>query len=71
MRDLLLKKNELCRLSKDLRSAKFDLYMAKEDVTHLIKVQNDIYHRFKFYDNFIKNRRKVKNERKEIHTKEE
>ena len=70
MRDLLIKRNELCRLSKDLRSAKFDMYIEKEDVTNLIKIQNDVYHRFKFYDEYIKNRRIVKNERKEICSKE-
>lgn len=70
MRDLLIKRNELCRLSKDLRSAKFDMYIEKEDVTNLIKVQNDVYHRFKFYDEYIKNRRLAKNERKKVHTKE-
>lgn len=70
MRDIYLKRNELCRLSKDLRSAKFDMYINKEDVTNLIKVQNDIWNRYKFYDNFIKNRRIVKDGRKEICTKE-
>lgn len=70
MRDLLIKRNELCRLSKDLRSAKFDMYIEKEDVTNLIKVQNDVYHRFKFYDEYIKNRRIAKNERKKVHTEE-
>lgn len=69
MRDLLIKRNELCRLSKDLRSAKFDMYINKEDVTNLIKVQNDVYQRWKFYDNYIRNRRNVKNEQ-EICTKE-
>ena len=70
MRDIYLKRNELCRLSKDIRSAKFDMYVNKEDVTNLIKVQTDIWNRYKFYDNFIKNRRIVKDGRKEIRSKE-
>ena len=70
MRDIYLKRNELCRLSKDIRSAKFDMYVNKEDVTNLIKVQTDIWNRYKFYDNFIKNRRIVKDGRKEIRFKE-
>ena len=42
MRDLLDKRNELCKLSQNLRVVKFDTYLAKEDVTHLIEVQVDI-----------------------------
>jgi hypothetical protein len=70
MRDLLDKRNELCKLSQNLRVVKFDSFLAKEDISHLIEVQDQVYKRWKFYDNFIKNRRIVKNERKEICTKE-
>ena len=69
MRDLYLKRNELRELSKNLRSCKFDMQIAKEDVTHIIKVQNDVWNRYKFYDNYIKIGGKI-NGRKKVHIKE-
>ena len=69
MRDLYLKRKQLCELSKNLRSVKFDLGLEKKDINYLIKQQNDVYKRFKFYDNYIKIGGRLKNEQ-EICTKE-
>ena len=60
MNNLYLKKNELCRLSKELKSLKFDLYISKEDSKKLTEVQNDIYKRFIFYKQYLEERGKLK-----------
>ena len=54
MRELYLKRNELNKLSQNLRSAKFEDGISKEQVTKLVETQKDVYNRFKFYDNFLK-----------------
>lgn len=68
MRDLYLKRKQLCELSKNLRSVKFDLGLEKKDINYLIRQQNDVYKRFKFYDNYIKIGGKLRSEI--LHTKE-
>ena len=62
MRDLYLKRKQLCDLSMNLRSVKFDAGLDKKDINYLIKQQNDAYKRFKFYDNYIKIGGKLKSE---------
>ena len=68
MRDIYLKRNELNELSQKLRVAKFDINIKDDQVTKIIKVQNEVYQKYKFYDNYIKIGGKVKNE--VLHTKE-
>ena len=68
MKDLYLKRNELNRISQKLRVAKFMGDISKEKVTELMKTQDEIYKRWKFYDNYIKIGGKIYG--KEIHTKE-
>lgn len=70
MRDLYLKRNKLCDLSFMLRNEQFNAYLNKEQLSLIIKNRKEVYKRFKFYDNFIKNRRIVKDGRKEIRSKE-
>ena len=54
MRDLYLKRNELNELSQNLRTAKFQDGISREQVIKIFEVQKDVYNRFKFYDNFLK-----------------
>ena len=68
MRDLYLKRKRLCDISMNLRSLKFEVGMNKEEIDKIIKIQNDAYKRFKFYDNYIKIGGKLKSEI--LHTKE-
>jgi len=61
MRDLYIKRNELCSKSNKLQVAKWDIKLSKDKVTDLIKKQDDVYKRYKFYDNYIKIRGEMKN----------
>ena len=62
MGNIYLKRNELNNLSQTLRVVKFDTRFSKEQVFKLIKRQDEVYKRYKFYDNFIKIGGKVRNE---------
>ena len=68
MRELYLKRNELNEISQNLRSAKFDLNLTKEQVKHLVEEQQKVYDKYKFYDNFIKIGGKIYG--KEVRSKE-
>ena len=68
MRDLYLRRKQLCDTSMNLRSLKFEVGMEKEEIDKIIKIQNEAYKRWKFYDNYLKIGGKVKNEI--LHTKE-
>jgi hypothetical protein len=68
MRDIYLKRNELNHLSQKLRVAKFDSGISREKVTELINKQQEVYNRYKFYDNFLKIGGKINGEK--IYTKE-
>lgn len=61
MRDLYIKRNELCNKSTELQVAKWDIKLSKDKITDLIKKQDDVYKRYKFYDNIIKIRGEMKN----------
>ena len=61
MRDLYIKRNELCKKSCDMRTAKWDLDIKSELVDDLVKEQDKVYKRYKFYDNYLKEREKLKN----------
>ena len=61
MRDLYIKRNELCKKSCDMRTAKWDLDIKPELVDELVKEQDKVYKRFKFYDSYLKEREKLKN----------
>ena len=61
MRDLYIKRNELRKKSCDMRTAKWDLDIKPELVDDLVKEQDKVYKRYKFYDNFIKIRGEMKN----------
>ena len=63
MRDLYIKRNELCKKSCDMRTAKWDLDIKPELVDELVKEQDKVYKRFKFYDSYLKEREKLKNEK--------
>lgn len=54
MRDLYIKRNELNQISQNLKTAKFDESLSREQVSHLVGTQKDVYQRYKFYDNYIK-----------------
>ena len=68
MRDLYLRRKQLCDTSMNLRSLKFEVGMEKEEIDKIIKIQNDAYKRWKFYDNYLKIGGKIKSEI--LHTKE-
>ena len=68
MRDLYLRRKQLCDTSLNLRSLKFEVGMEKEEIDKIIKIQNDAYKRWKFYDNYLKIGGKLKSEI--LHTKE-
>lgn len=61
MRDLYIKRNELCSKSTELQVAKWDIKLNKDKITDLIKKQDDVYKRYKFYDKFLKIRGEMKN----------
>ena len=67
MRELYLKRNELNKLSQNLRSAKFQDGISREQVQKLVEAQKDVYNRFVFYDNFLKVGGKIYGE--QIHSK--
>lgn len=54
MKDIIIKRNNLCKKSIALRSAKFDTKLKREQVTELIKTQDDIYKQYNFYKGFLK-----------------
>lgn len=54
MKDLIIKKQELCKKSIILRSAKFDSKVKREDVSKLIDEQDKVYKHYKFYDEYLK-----------------
>ena len=68
MRDLYLRRKQLCDTSMNLRSLKFEVGMGKDEIDNIIKKQNDVYKRWKFYDNYLKIGGKLKSEI--LHTKE-
>ena len=63
MRDLYIKRNELCSKSTELQVAKWNIKLSKDKITDLIKKQDDVYKRYKFYDNFLKIRGEMKDEK--------
>ena len=63
MRDLYIKRNELCKKSCDMRTAKWDLDIKPELVDELVREQDKVYKKFKFYDSYLKEREKLKNEK--------
>lgn len=54
MKDIFIKRNDLCKKSLELRSAKFHSPLKREQVTKLIEEQNKIYKEFIFYKEFLK-----------------
>lgn len=68
MKELYLKRKQLCDTSLNLRTLKFDSTLTKEEVNNLIRKQNEVYKKWKFYDNYIKIGGKIKSEI--LHTKE-
>lgn len=59
MRDLIDRRNQLNNYSQRLRTLKFDIMVFnpqqnKEKITELIKQQNDMYHKFIFYREYLK-----------------
>lgn len=68
MKDLYLKRNELNEKSQKLRVVKFHGDLPREKITKLMKEQDEIYKRWKFYDNYIKIGGRIYG--KQIHSKE-
>ena len=66
MRDLYIKRNELCKKSMIMQVVKWDLVLSDERVDELIKEQDEVYKRYKFYDNYLKEREKLKNEKGKV-----
>lgn len=54
MKDIFLKRNELEKASKQLRISKFKNDLTHEQIVKLIKEQNDIYKKYKLYDEYLK-----------------
>lgn len=54
MRDLIDKRNKLNYASQNLRTIKFIEILKRDDVTKLIKEQNEVYKQFIFYKEYIK-----------------
>lgn len=59
MRDLIDRRNQLNKYSQRLRTLKFDTTVFnpqqnKEKITQLIKEQNEMYHKFIFYREYLK-----------------
>ena len=54
MNDLYLKRNKLINDSSHLRTMKFDEDLTKKQIEDLINKENNIYNKYKFYDNYIK-----------------
>ncbi|MBQ1551415.1 MAG: hypothetical protein IIZ67_04855 [Bacilli bacterium] len=63
MRDLYIKRNELCKKSMIMSVVKWDLVLSDNRLDELIKEQDKVYKRFKFYDNYLKEREKLKNDK--------
>ena len=64
MQDIYLKRNELCKNSIKLRSAKFDESLKKEDTFRLNKVQSEVFKKYTFYNEYIKAMQKDKEVKK-------
>ena len=59
--NLYIKRNELCKKSMVMQVVKWDLVLSDNRVDELSKEQDKVYKRFKFYDNYLKEREKLKN----------
>ena len=64
MKDLYLKRNELCKKSMIMRIIKFDLLLKKKQTFNLNREQTKVFNHFNFYDKYIKALNKEKEERK-------
>ena len=60
MNELYIKRNELNKKSQKLRIAKWSLKLTTQQISDLINKQDEVYKRYKFYDNFIKIRGELK-----------
>ena len=60
MNELYIKRNELNKKSQKLRIAKWSLKLTTQQISDLINKQDEVYKRYKFYDNFIKIRGEMK-----------
>ena len=60
MNELYIKRNELNKKSQKLRIAKWSLKLTRKQISDLINKQDEVYKRYKFYDNFIKIRGEMK-----------
>lgn len=63
MKDLYIKRNELLKNSQYLKIVKWDKNIKREQVSGVIKEQDKVYKKYKFYDNIIKQLNKKKEER--------
>lgn len=54
MKDIILKRNQLCNKSLKLRTAKFNQHLKREQVTKLIEEQDKIYNQYIFYKQYLK-----------------
>lgn len=61
MKDIIIERNRLRQASSQLRTAKFDPSFTN-NFEKVEKEQTKLYKKFRFYDNFLKVRDKVKNE---------
>lgn len=62
MRDILLKRNELLKKSKTMRSMRFEPGIKDEQVQTIAKEQDKFYNKWNFYDKFVKAREEAKHE---------
>ena len=54
MKDILEKRNKLCKCSINLRTIKFDLKLSKDKIEDLIKEQDKAFKEYYFYREYIK-----------------
>lgn len=54
MKNLIIKKNKLRNDAMRLREVKFEEKMSREHSMNLNKEQDELWHKYKFYDNLVK-----------------
>ena len=54
MKDIIIKRNQLCNKSLKLRTAKFNVKLKREQITKLIEEQDKIYNQYIFYKQYLK-----------------
>lgn len=67
MKDIYLKRNELCDYSFRLRTLQFGTWTKHDNLGKIIKERKEIMNKWKFYDNYIKMGGKLKCKKKDMY----